>query len=234
MQPSSSPPSKPEGSAPHTPSTSVAGYGLITLAALSVAFMAAHPTAGTNDPGELVIRIGHGIPGNNIVHGCLITIALLMATCFLSLRDALGPHRLIVRAGLVALVVGTSGAVAAALVNGFIMPNVAARFLDAGADEVHALRPVLVLAREANATCARLSVVGLSLAAIAWSIRLLGLPGPRRAAGVMGLVCGLAPLALHLEEHLRMNVPGYGLFIQIHAAWAILAGLVLIRWRPRP
>ncbi len=219
---------------PSTRSFRIAGCTLITLAVLAVVFMGMHPTAGTHDPEEFVARVGLGIPGNTFVHGSLVTSILVMAACFLYLRDALGAHRPIVRAGMVAMVVGTAGAVAAGLVNGFIVPNVAARFLDADPSRTAALEPVLVLARETNATCARVSVVGLSLAAVAWSVTLLGLLGWRRLVGMVGLLCGLTPLALHAGEHLHMNIPGYSLFVQIHSVWAAVAGVVLIRHRIAP
>lgn len=209
-----------------------AGYALITLAVLTVVFMLMHPTAGTHDAGTFIERAGRGIPGNTFVHGSLITIILIMAACFLWLRDILGPHRPLVRAAMISLIVGTAGAFAAGLVNGFIVPNLAARFIGASPSDIELLKPALMLARETNATCARVSVVGLSFAAVLWSICLLGLPGWRRAVGVIGMLCGLAPLAMHLGEHLHMNVSGYCLFVFIHAIWCIHAGIVMIRWRP--
>lgn len=212
--------------------TRAAGYGLAALSVLTVAFMAMHPTSGTHDHGEFVARAGRGIPGNAIVHGSLVTIMLIMATCFLWLRDLLGAHRPIVRAGMVAMVVGTAGAVVAGLVNGFIVPDVSAHYLDGGVNDLNALKPVLVLAQETNATCARVSVLGLSLAAIAWSACLIRMTGWRRVVGVVGLACGLAPVALLFGAYLGMNVEGYGLFVKINALWNLLAGVVLIRHRP--
>lgn len=206
------------------------GSVLIVLAVMAVVFMSMHPTAGTHDAGEFVARVGRGLPGNTLVHGSLVTIILMMSGCFLWLRDLLGAHRPMVRVGMVCLVVGTAGAVVAGLINGFIVPNVSAQYVDASATEIAALKPVLHLARESNATCARVSVVGLSLATVAWSIMLIRLSGWRRAIGVAGVACGVAPLAMHAGEHMQMNVPGFGLFVVIHAIWAILAGVVLIRW----
>lgn len=208
-----------------------AGCGLITFAALSVLLMSLHPTTGTHEVGEFVARAGRGVPGNTFVHGSLITLILLSTACFASLRDALGAHRPVVRAGMFALIVGTSGLVAAGLVNGFIVPNTAAHFLDASASDLAPLKPVLVLARETGATCARVGIVGLSLSSVAWSARLIRMPGWRRAAGAIGLACGLAPLALHLGEHLNMDVPGFGLFVRINAVWAGVAGVVLLNHR---
>ena len=225
------PPIHPAPSTSASPSSRAAGYWLIVLAVLTVAFMAMHPTSGTHDTGEFVARAASGIPGNAAVHGVLIVLMLLMASCFLALRDALGPRRLIVRVGMVALIVGTAGWGVAGLINGFIVPGVAARFAGAEASVIEALRPVLVLAGEANAACARVSVLGLSLTAALWSIRLLATQGWRRGAGVAGLVCGVLPVGLLATGNLPMNVAGFGLFVVLHAVWAALAGLVLVRSR---
>ncbi len=205
------------------------------MAVLSVVFMALHPTTGTHDPVEFVTRAGRGVPGNTLVHGVLITLVLMMFICFLSLRDVLGSGRLLVRAGLVALVVGTTGAVVAGLINGFIIPSGASHFAGAEPQRVESALAVMTLAREAGATCARVGVVGLSLGAIAWAWCLLAFGGWRRAAGVAGIVCGVTPMAMHVGEHLRMNVPGFGLFVLIYAVWAVIAGIVLLRWQsPSP
>lgn len=208
--------------------TAWAGWILIIFALLAVVFMAMHPTAGTHDAGEFVTRVGRGVPGNTLVHGSLVTIIVVMAGCTLWLRDLLGSHRPTVRAAMLCVVVGTAGAVVAGLINGFIVPNVSARYVGASAAEIEMLKPVLHFARECNATCARVSVVGLSLASVLWSVVLIGLGGWRRAIGVAGIACGVAPLLIHAGEHMQMDVPGYGLFVVIHGIWSILAGVVMI------
>lgn len=219
---------------PHSPeqqpwnlSSRGSGIVLIGLAAASVLLMVMHPTTGTHDVSSFVDRAGRGVPGNTLVHGSLITLTLLMAVCLLSLRDMLGAHRWLVRAGTASLMAGSAGAVAAGLVNGFIVPNTVSHFIDAGPDRLSMLEPVLAIAHEANATLARVAMVGLSLSAVAWSICLARGPGLPRAAGVIGLICGMAPLALHTAEHLRINVPGFSLFVQIHAVWICAAGVVM-------
>lgn len=215
-------------------SVRAAGWGLVAAAPLSVLLLSVHPTTGALDFSSFVERAGRGVPGNTLVHGSLITLVLLMTICFLSLRDVLGAQRWLVRAGMSALVLGSSGAVAAGLINGFVVPNTASHFVGANAERLRSLEPVLAFAREVSATSARVGVVGLSLSAVAWSVLLAARSGWRRAAGVAGLVCGLMPIALHVGEHLRMNVTGYSRFVQVYSVWAVVAGVVLIRHRAGP
>ncbi len=208
-----------------------AGWVLLVTAVLSVVIMAMHPTSGTHDHAEFVDRMGRGLPGNTFVHGSLITLLLAIGICLLWLRDLLGPNRPLVRAGMVALVVGLAGNVVAGLVNGFILPNVAARYVGIDEAGLAAVWPVLALCREVNATAARVGIVGLSLSALLWSCTLAGVPGWRRWMGVGGVLCGLAPLAMHAGEHLRVDVPGFRLFVVIYGVWCVLGGVVLIAWR---
>jgi hypothetical protein len=210
----------------------VAGWVLLVTAALSVVIMAMHPTSGTHDHAEFVDRMGRGLPGNTFVHGSLITLLLMMGTCLLWLRDLLGPSRPLVRAGMVALTVGLAGNVVAGLVNGFILPNVAARYVGIDEAGLEAVWPVMALCREVNATAARVGIVGLSLSALLWSCALAGVPGWRRWIGVGGVLCGLTPLAMHAGEHLRVDVPGFRLFVMIYGVWCVLAAIVLVRARP--
>jgi hypothetical protein len=228
------PPTRPDSDifTPAARTVRFAGWTLVTAAVLSVLIMAMHPTTGTHDHAEFVDRMGRGLPGNTFVHGSLITLLLVMGACLLSLRDVLGAHRLLVRAGMVAMVVGIAGNVAAGLVDGFILPNVAARYVGVDEAGLAAVKPVIVLCRETNATAARVGLVGLSLSAVLWSCVLVGVPGWRRWIGVAGVLCGLLPLAMHAGEHLRVDVPGFRLFVTVYGVWCVLAGVVLIRWRP--
>lgn len=217
---------------PETRHVHASGWVLLTAAVLSVVIMAMHPTSGTHDHAEFVDRMGRGLPGNTFVHGALITLLLVMGTCLLSLRDVLGSNRPLVRAGTMALAVGLAGNVVAGLVNGFILPSVAARFVGIDEAGLEAVWPVMALCRAVNETTARVGLVGLSISAVLWSCVLVVMPGWRRWIGVAGVLCGLLPLAMHAGEHLRVDVPGFRLFVTVYGVWCVLAGVVLIRWRP--
>ncbi len=207
-----------------------AGVALMVMAGLVALFMAMHPTAGTHDPAEFVRRVGHGVPGNTMVHGGLITLLIAMVPSLMVLRELLSARNLSLRFAMVALVAGTASGVAAGLVNGFMVPSLAAKYVNADDAVIATLQPALTLAHEVNGTCARTCVVGLSLSAVIFSLNLLGHAGLRRVAGAVGLVCGLVPLGMHAAQHLHMNVSGFGLFVWFYSAWMFAAGLVLLRW----
>jgi hypothetical protein len=206
-----------------------AGVMLVVLALLTVVFMAMHPVSGASGVADFAGRAERGMHLNALVHGVQISLLLLMVPCFLFIADVLGSGRLVVRIGLVLMVLGATGGVAAGLINGFMVPATAARYAGAEPATLEGLEAVLRLCQSANGACARTSVFGLSLAAVIWGSCLVVRPGVARAAGVVGVLSGFVPLALHFAEHLAMDVRGFGLFVVLHAAWAVAAGIVLIR-----
>jgi len=209
----------------------ISALGLCVLALISVVFMAMHPTTGTGDPSEYVVRLGRGVPGNTFVHGTLIAVVLLTTGFLLAVRDALGPSRVLVRLGMVALVSGVAGVVAAGLINGFILPGTASRLISQTDQPSESLLAVAMLARETNAVCSRVGMIGLAFAALSWSACICRFPGLTRVVGAVGIVCGVAPLVFHARQHLRMDVPGFSLLVQFHSVWLVTAAIFLFRQR---
>ena len=121
--------------------------------------------------------------------------------------------------------------VVAGLINGFIVPATAAAFAGADQATTSALNPVLRLCREANTVCAKADVVWASGAILLWSIALLRHRGFALAAGIVGLICGIIPLALLATGHLPMNVRGFGTFVLLQGVFAAAAaaGVMMVR-----
>src|SRR5206468_1187565 len=132
---------------------------------------------------------------------------------FSGLASRLGPGSLLVRAGLVAYVLGASAGVAAALVNGFVVPGLAARYQDRPADQLESLRPLLALCHEVNQTCSRVDVLAASAAIVLWSVRLGRRPGRSLPLAVLGGVAGGVPAVALLSGNVPMDVHGFGGFV---------------------
>jgi hypothetical protein len=204
---------------------------LIAAAVLASVFMALHPTSHAHTPAEFAADAASGMRGNGPVHGILVGLGLLLATGFLALADRLGPTRLLVRLGSVALLVGTLCGVFAGLVNGFIVPMTAATYVGQTAAEGEALTAVLRLCRAANATLATVDVIGLSMAAILWAVPLLTMRGAARILGCVGLGCGAIPLLLLIAGRLPMTIHGFGFFVLLQSVWGIATGIWMLRGR---
>jgi hypothetical protein len=181
---------------------------MIAAAALSFVVMAHHPTG-----------VGHGGLAQG-VHGAMIAVVgvLFFGFAHFSLKRGLKP---LVLAGLVAYGLGVGANVAAATINGFVAPALAAK------TETHDL---FLLLWETNQAFAGLGVATTGAAFVLWSSHLL-ISGParNRLFGLVGLAAGVAPVAALAASVLEMNVAGAFVIYSVHAAFAALVGLQLLR-----
>src|SRR5438105_7176724 len=104
------------------PSGRAAGVAIALASLLSVAFMATHPTVHAREPADFVAAVGRRAVVNGVVHGSLIALVAVLVCGLSCLASRLGMNSVWVRAGLVAYGLGAIAEVAAALVNGFIVP----------------------------------------------------------------------------------------------------------------
>jgi len=190
----------------------LAGAALIAAAAASVLAMAHHPSGA------------HGGALGGIVHGAMIVLLALQVFGFTHFARRRGLARPAILAGLVAYGISLFGHVAAATINGFVVPAIAAR----GHGAVS--RDIFLFAWEANQAFARLGVYATGTAFILWSLDLLRRDaGWSRLIGLAGIAAGVVPAALLASGAIHMNVGGAFIVYAIHAAWAALVGVMLFR-----
>lgn len=212
-------------------------YGIILAAAsiILAAFMAMHPTVHSHHPQSFIEEMTGIAHVNNIVHGSLMANMGLLVLGLIGVCDRLGWHRLLVRGGFVAYVMGAIGGMFAAIVNGFVVGAlVSGAAGDADADTVmERLRPALDALHLTGEMCSRLFVVAACAAALLWSWAMFMRGGAMRTIGVIGIVAGALPLILLVAGHLHMDVHGFGLFVLMQAIWYIAVASLLIRARVR-
>ena len=197
----------------------VAGWVLLIAAMLTILAMAHHPSG-----------IGHGSAAGTMTLGALVHAAMIVILAanlwgliIFSTRQGIDGWML---AGVLSYGLSLLGNVIAALINGFIVPAVAAA-LD------HSVSGnIFVLLWESNQAAARLAVYSASVAFVAWSVFLIR----RRTLedlvlGCTGLVAGVAPSAALYTEILTLDVDGAFLKYGVQAAWIGLIGLQMIRQR---
>jgi hypothetical protein len=189
----------------------IAGAALAAAALVSVVAMAHHPTSA------------HGGGGlNGLVHGVMIVLVALLAYGFAHFARGRGLDRPAILAGLVAYGVSVFAHVGAATINGFVVPSLAAR---GGVSH-----DIFLFAWETNQALAGLGVYATGAAFILWSIDLIRREGGwLRLIGLAGLVAGALPAALLAGGAIRLNVSGAMLVYAVHAAWAALVGISLMR-----
>ncbi len=189
----------------------IAGAALAAAALVSVVAMAHHPTSA------------HGGGGlNGLVHGVMIILVALLAFGFIHFARGRGLDRPAILAGLVAYGISMVVHVGAATINGFVVPALAGR---GGVSH-----DIFLFAWEMNQALAGLGVYATGAAFVLWSIDLVRREtGWLRLVGLAGLAAGAAPAALLAGGAIRMDVGGAMLVYAVHAAWAALVGISLIR-----
>ncbi len=198
---------------------------------LSVALMAAHPTVHARGVSDLVEGVVRQAAVNGLVHGALIALLGVLFFGFSGLSSRLGLGRAAVRGGLVAYAFGAAALTAAALVNGFVVPELAARYRTGPAADLEALWPVLGLCHAANQVCSRLGTLAIAVAVLLWSLPLARRRGLQRAIGAFGLTAGVLFPAALLAGRLPMTVHGLGAFLLVQAAWGVAVAVELLRGR---
>jgi hypothetical protein len=212
------------------------GPGAIVVVAsvASVLLMAHHPSVRSHDAAAVVAELAQKARADQVVHGALIALTGALVFGFLELGPALG-RRATARAALVAYAAGSAGMIGAALVSGFLVPALAARYEAASGPALDVLPHLLGLAALANRTLAGFGVAATSGAILLWSVALLRRPCDfHRATGFLGLASGGAPLAALLLGAQRLDVRGMTLVVVAQAAWSVAVGAQMFRGFPSP
>lgn len=176
------------------------GAGLIvTMSALaSIAAVALDSAAQGRDP----LAIQHSMVDIRASHQLVHVVAMAciggLMFGFTVLSQRLGLRRAPVLAGLIAYSAGSMLMFVATIIDGFISTDTAALFVARSPEAVRVgYWLIQVMAGVALTDIARVSWVCQSLAAVAWSLTLLGATGmpagPTRKAGMAGMVIGALP-----------------------------------------
>jgi hypothetical protein len=205
-----------------------AGIIIAVCAVLTLVAISFHPVVQARAPADVLAGVVALSAADRVVHGTLIALmgALLFSFWVFALRR--GIQHETVLAGLIAYAVGVLALLGAALVDGFIIPDVAARYAGAPPDAVKSAVPMLVLCGAVIQDLSKLGMVALSLGIALWGSDLLrrGMQAP----GVLGIAAGLADVALvalggHLNPHSLLLIVG------AQAAWYAVVAALLIRGR---
>lgn len=191
----------------------VAGIVLIAAGLLSIFAMGHHPV-GTHATGGV----------GDYVHGAMITLAAALFFGFALFARKRGTGRPLILAGLVAYAVSLAAHIGAATINGAIVPALAARTGSAIDQDI------ALLCWEANQALARMGVYATGAAYTLWSVDLI-LRGPmaNRLVGVAGLLAGIGPMVAIASGSVSMDLAGAMAIYAVHALWAALVGIQLLR-----
>ena len=206
-----------------------AGVLLIGVSVLEVAAMAHHPSVHAHEIAEVLAQIRALATVDSWVHGVLIALIVVGFLALTEFARRRGLARPLIRAGLIAYAVGVGAMIGAALVDGFIVPDVAMRAAGVSAAELQISAGQLALCVLANQALARLGAVALSVGIAFWSLDLVRGAGLARVLGIAGIVIGLACAGALILGALHLNVHGMMLVLVLQVVWTVGVGILMLR-----
>jgi hypothetical protein len=209
--------------------TRAAGITIIVAAVLSIGFMLSPPRVHAHGMSDFVVAVRQELLVNGVVHGTLIALMGVLAAGFSVVTTRL--DSVWARIALAAYAIGVVSGMAAASINGLIVPEFVLHFGGKSESVLEALRPVLSFCHSANQVCSRMWVVASAIALVFWSIALTQRKGVARTIGILGIVLGFAPLVALAIGYLPMDIHGVLAFIVTQTVWSIAVGVLLIRGR---
>jgi hypothetical protein len=195
----------------------IAGGVLLLTAILTIVAMAHHPSEHESGGAQVGITLG------GFIHAAMIILlaANLWGLIIFSVRQKSGGWML---AGILAYGISFIGHLIAAMINGFIVPAVAA-----GVDHA-ASGDLFVLLWQSNQAAAKLGIYAACIAFVIWSAFLL-----RRkeladlVVGVYGLLVSVSAAAALFSGAITLNVNGALIAFSLQATWTGLVGLQMLR-----
>jgi phage shock protein PspC (stress-responsive transcriptional regulator) len=209
----------------------VSGLALATASILSAAFMTQHPSLHSAGIAEAIEEIGRKAFATRLVHGALIALMGVIVFGFWGLANRLGLQLATVRLGVVAYSIGTFTMIGAAVVNGFVVPGLAARYAMRPPEDLESVRHLLTLGHEAGQALAAIGVVATSAALLCWSLAMVRRTGTTRVIGGGGALLGAVTVIAIVTGWLRLNVHGMGAVMLTQSIWTIAVAIQLLRRR---
>ena len=209
--------------------TKAAGIVLVLSSALTVAAIAHHPTVTrAASPSDVLAQIVRFARLDQAVHAAVIVAAcgLLFGLVVFALRRSVRDGGAL--AGLIAYAVGTGPVMAAALIDGFLIPAIATRFASGDPQTVRTALVLVTACAAAIQIATKTWLLATSAAIVIWSLGLVRERGLVRAAGVGGIAA--TALALVVIAFTRsLNPHNLGVVALAQTLWYVAIGALLIR-----
>jgi hypothetical protein len=201
-----------------------AGLTLIIGVTAPLLIIGMHSTAGdlTGDSGSRQVVVNYLVHGVALAAQPLVFLGLLGVSRYLEWSEM----------AIAALVVYGFGIVAvlpAAVLSGFVAPDVIERMRVTGATPDARYEALLAYTGFLNQGFARINVIASGAAVTFWGCAMWRRRRFPRATAVIGMVVGTALAVGTLTGYLRLNVRGIVIVTLLQAIWMVLVAVHLLR-----
>jgi hypothetical protein len=207
-------------------STRPAGVVLVFTAVASIALLLNHPADQAHDFAGLLKEEAANRTVNAVVHGGFIFLLAIQLACYAIFSGQLGWNRALPIAALAFFAVGAAAQIASLVVDGLMLPALAAKYAAAAPDRLPFARSLFVLCGTAVQFLMPIGLFFQSAAVIAWGGAFLGGARLAGAAGLaLGVLTGVAVVvafATGMQLLLMLAIVGL-------AIWALAAGVAMVR-----
>lgn len=212
------------------PGGRAAGIILALCMGLAILAIAYHPSTTARAPAELMSQIVRLASLNRLVHGVFFVVlgGLTLGVSVFARRQ--GFNDMPILAGSISFALGIAAACGAVVLDGFLIPDIASRYLGSSMEQGKFAAEFLAVCALTIQILGKLSIVALSIAILLWSLRLIRAPGGLRAAGIAGLLSGVVALVL-VATGTRLTPHSLSAVIVLQAIWYVSIGALLIRGR---
>lgn len=205
--------------------TRAAGMLAIATGVAGFALLAGHPGGEAANFAEVLKTEAANRAMDAVVHGGFVVVLALQAACYVVLSQRLG--RMSATAGLVFFAFGAAFLSASLLLDGLVVPALAAKYVAIPA-KIEFARSLFVLAFTLIGFLMPIGLAFQSAAIACWGWALAA-SGVSRAAGLFGLLAGGAAFAALVASYATTNPLAQMGAIAVTSLWAIAAGIVLLR-----
>jgi len=209
----------------------LAGMALMGGAALAIFFMMYHPSTSSHELGAALGEMRDEGAVSAWVHGMLILVMVGIWFGTYGFTRRLGAERTLPVLGFMLFGLGTLAYCLAAMVSGFIVPEIGTSYADVSPDQLETARGLLHISGIANQAFARAGLIGTSLGIVVWSLALITRASIVRFVGIFGLAVGLLPAVLLLTGNLTLHLAGMTGVVVANGIWYVLIGYLMI-WGP--
>ena len=202
--------------------------GIITLATgvAAIALLVNHPGGQAADFAAILKQEAADQAISAVVHGGYILVLTIQLACYAVFAGRLGWTKPLAVAGMVFFAVGAGLQMASLLVDGLMIPQIAARYLLAPPDRLPVARALFVLCGTAVQFLMPMGLFFQGAGVASWGASLAKvMRGGGIAASVIGMLVAVGAVAAFATGQTHVMLVAIALL----AVWAGIAGVALIR-----
>lgn len=211
------------------PDGRAAGIILAGASVVVVVVLTHHPHVAATAPAEIIAGIGAVATSARLVHGAAIALECALLLAFVDVSLVLGLRHLVVRAALVSAVTGTVAFVGAALLDGFVLPQLAMRYRAAPVVAQEMFPYVAAVCSTGLVVLTMFGLVATCLAMVLWSLRLLRTTRLGAVVGALGCLIGPGLVVALSTEVVQLRASQLPWLMAVDSIWNLALAVVMLR-----